>query len=112
MTGSKLTELLREARIEQRSTESTKWRRLRDDLGAGQRRDGNGNAAARFIQLAIAPVRLGSDPAGYDEQREALNLILAKVFAAVVGGHRPGPGRTEPCALIPLCCHSPQDRYS
>lgn len=72
MTGTQLGRLLADARIENSSRESTKWRRLRDNLEARQQKDGHGNAVARFIQLALEPVRFTSNPEAFERHREAI----------------------------------------
>jgi uncharacterized protein (TIGR02391 family) len=79
MTGSQIDRLLPAAGIADISQQSTKWKRLYESLGARQNRDGNGNAVCRFIKVAMAPERFGSEPERFEGHREALNLTLAFV---------------------------------
>lgn len=79
MTGGQVGELLSDAGVADISRESTKWRRLRDCLGARQRGDGNGDAVARFVGLALAPVRFSDDPPAFERHRAAVNRRMAMV---------------------------------
>lgn len=77
MTGGQLPHLLADAGVPAPSPQSTKWRRLVEDIGAQQRRDGNGRCVLRVIESAMAPVRFTSEPARFQERRAALNRVLS-----------------------------------
>ncbi len=77
MTGGEIPDLLHDAGVVHKSTESTKWRRLRDSLGACQSSDQTGVAVERFIEATLTPARFTNEPAKFDDLREAVNLILA-----------------------------------
>jgi uncharacterized protein (TIGR02391 family) len=79
MTGSQMDRLLPAAGIEDTSQQSTKWRRLYESLGRRQNVDKNGNAICRFIKVAMAPERFGTDPEDFESHRSALNLTLGFV---------------------------------
>jgi len=76
MTGSQVDRLLPAAGIPDTSQQSTKWKRLYETLGRQQNQDENGNAICRFIKVAMAPERFGSEPERYEAHREGLNLTL------------------------------------
>lgn len=79
MTGSQLSRLLPDAGIADNSSESTKWKRLYEALVTRQAKDANGNAVCRFIRIAMAPERFGSEPERFEAHREGLNLTLSFV---------------------------------
>ncbi len=76
MTGSEMTRLLAQCQVPDVSQQSTKWRRLLDNLSAIQTRDGAGNAVARFITVAMAPARFLDQRDAFDGFRDALNRAL------------------------------------
>ena len=79
MTGSQMDRLLPAAGIDDTSQQSTKWKRLYESLGSCQMHDRNGNAVCRFIKVAMAPERFGSEPERFEAHREALNITLGFV---------------------------------
>ena len=77
-TGSEISRLLRDGRMEDRLGEgATKWRRLHAALAERQARDGNANGVCALVMRAMEPVRFSSDPARFEALREALNVRLA-----------------------------------
>lgn len=76
MTGSDMGPLLERCQIADVSVESTKWKRLRDNLGAVQARDRAGSAVARFIMAAMAPPRFLTRKPVFIETRGQLNEAL------------------------------------
>lgn len=79
MTGSQLGRLLEDAGVADISQQSTKWKRLHEALDARQAKDRRGTAVCRFIKVAMAPERFGSDPERFEAHREALNVTLGFV---------------------------------
>jgi hypothetical protein len=79
MTGSQMDRLLPAAGIADSSQQSTKWKRVYESLARRQNQDGNGNAVCRFIKVAMAPERFGSEPERFEAHREGLNLTLGFV---------------------------------
>lgn len=47
-----------------------------ESLALRQNQDGNGNAVCRFIKVAMAPERFGSEPERFEAHREGFNLTL------------------------------------
>lgn len=76
MTGSEMGPLLARCQIPDASGQSTKWRRLLDNLGAVQERDRAGSAVARFIMEAMAPPRFLTQKPFFSEMRGHLNEAL------------------------------------
>ncbi len=79
MTGSQMDRLLPAASIADISQQSTKWKRLYESLASRQNQDSNANAVCRFIKVAMAPERFGSEPERFEAHREGLNLTLGFV---------------------------------
>lgn len=79
MTGSQIDRLLPAAQVRDTSQQSTKWKRLYESLGQQQNAEGNGKAVCRFIKVAMAPERFGSEPERYESHRGELNLTLGFV---------------------------------
>lgn len=77
MTGTQLTRLLQQAGLAERSTESTKWKRLYQTLVASQTRLKDGRPVVALLHAAMAPARFGSDEKRFEAHREALNVTLA-----------------------------------
>lgn len=74
-TGSELDVMLDAARLPP-SVTSTKWRRLRESFTAAQRRDGNGNGVARFIEVALEPARFVELPEAHERYRGEVNATI------------------------------------
>jgi hypothetical protein len=79
MTGTQMDRLLPAASINDSSLQSTNWKRLYESLARRQNQDGNGNAVCRFIKVAMAPGRFGSERERFEAHREGLNLTLGFV---------------------------------
>jgi uncharacterized protein (TIGR02391 family) len=79
MTGTQMDRLLPAASITDSSQQSTKWKRLYESLARRQNQDGNGNAVCRFMKVAMAPERFGSEPERFEAHREGLNVTLGFV---------------------------------
>jgi uncharacterized protein (TIGR02391 family) len=79
MTGSQMDRLLPAAGIADTSQQSTKWKRLYESLARRQNQDRSGIAVCRFIKVAMAPERFGSEPERFEAHRERLNLTLGFV---------------------------------
>jgi uncharacterized protein (TIGR02391 family) len=76
MTGSEMGKLLARCQVPDVSAQSTKWRRLLDNLAAIQNRDSAGDAVARFIVIAMAPARFLDMKEAFGEARGRLNEAL------------------------------------
>lgn len=78
VSGGQLAHCLADAGVPARSAVgSTKWRRLVEDVGAEQRRTGNGDSVLRVIGSVMAPVRFTSDHEKFEKCRSDLNRVLA-----------------------------------
>ena len=77
MTGGQLPGLLADAGIPPRSAQSTKWRRLVEDVGTAQQRSGDGGYVLRLIESVMAPVRFATEPEKFESHRSGLNGVLA-----------------------------------
>jgi uncharacterized protein (TIGR02391 family) len=75
-TGSELDRMLHELRMPP-SAVSTKWRRLRDSFEQVQRRDGAGDAVARFVKVALAPDRFFGDRETHEALRSSANEVFS-----------------------------------
>lgn len=80
MTGTQLTRLLEQAGIADRSTESTKWKRLYQSVN----RRHDGRPVIAILHAAMDPARFGRHRHGYEVHRQALNVTLA--FAGLTLG--------------------------
>lgn len=77
MTGTQLTQLLAQAKVADDSLQSTKWRRIYENLCSAQARERSGTAVLRFVRTAATPTRFANRVAEYDELRSELNVTLA-----------------------------------
>lgn len=77
LTGSEIGRMLEAIKVEDPGANMTKWKRLLAALDAQQRRHGVGNHVVQFVHAAMAPVRYVGQPHVFDDQRAALNPILA-----------------------------------
>ena len=75
-TGSEITNLLAEARIENKSLNSTKWRMVNDCFLAQQAKDNCANNVLNFVKIAFSPIRHVNNDY-YDSMRAHLNKILS-----------------------------------
>lgn len=87
LIGSNITRIFQSCDIEDRSGESTKWKRLYYTFVALQRQDRCANRVGLFIQSALAPARWVQDPAGHSNAREAVNrsVLLAGLEVSAAG---------------------------
>jgi hypothetical protein len=79
VTHAELTQLLREAKIEEASdtTNLAKWQRIYNAVGAKQGLTQTGNYAMLLTRLVLAPRRFVGRAAEYDKQRACANSLLA-----------------------------------
>jgi uncharacterized protein (TIGR02391 family) len=77
MSGTQLTELLAQSRIANTSEQSTKWRRIYENVSRAQTAERTGSALVRFIRAAATPTRFANRAAEYNELRAQLNVTLA-----------------------------------
>ena len=92
-TGSDISRVLHACSIQDRSGESTKWRRLYWTFLDIQRRDGNSNRTLSFIQSFLAPARFVGRNGEFEDNRVKLNTIMA--FSGLEFG-RDGKFRSQP----------------
>jgi len=76
MTGTEMGPLLARCQIPDVSGQSTKWKRLQDNLGSIQNRDRAGGAVAQFIKASMAPARFLTRKPFFAEMRGQLNEAL------------------------------------
>jgi uncharacterized protein (TIGR02391 family) len=76
-TGSQITGLLAQAKIDDPGEGLTKWRRLHEAFAVRQRRDGCANAVCAYIQTSLDPVRYVGRHDDFDLMRERMNQILS-----------------------------------
>lgn len=76
-SGTDITRFLRDRGLEDRSGESTKWRRLYSIFLAYQRQDGCANRIIDFIQAFLIPARFVGRNEEFEVHRNKLNTILA-----------------------------------
>lgn len=76
LSGSDITALFQECRLNDNSGHSTKWRRLEYTLSERQKIDGSPNAILRFIKEAVNPVRFINKQSNYD----LLLIEMNKIF--------------------------------
>lgn len=94
-TGSDISRVLHACGIQDRSGESTKWRRLCWIFLDIQRQDGNSNRLLSFIQSFLAPARFVGRKGEFEDNRINLNTILA--FSGLKFGPD-GTFRNQPAA--------------
>lgn len=78
-TGSDISRALDNKGINDKSGESTKWKRLHWVFAHLQRRDGCANGVLGFIAAFLAPARFSSRSAEFEAHRTELNTVLAFV---------------------------------
>ncbi|MDW8020001.1 MAG: TIGR02391 family protein, partial [Chloroherpetonaceae bacterium] len=98
LTGSAISKLLAQLRIEDPSPGATKRVRLFEALWCRQNQDGCGNLVAAFIQEAMNPVRYTEDPRSFELKRDELNKVLA--FAGYFLGEDGKLRFTEPVKTL------------
>jgi len=76
-SGTDVTRVLRGRGLDDRSGESTKWRRLYWVFLDTQRQDGCANRVIDFIQSFLIPVRFAGRSEEFEARRQELNTILA-----------------------------------
>ncbi|MBX7057942.1 MAG: TIGR02391 family protein [Leptospirales bacterium] len=76
-TGTDIDRFLRDRRLEDRSGQSTKWRRLHWVFTEYQEVHKSGNGIVDFIQAFVAPSRFVGRSEDFERQRQELNAILA-----------------------------------
>jgi uncharacterized protein (TIGR02391 family) len=76
-SGSDIGRVLNERGIEDKSGESTKWRRLYSVFREQQRVDRCANNVLDFVQAFLAPARFVGRAAEFESRRAELNVILA-----------------------------------
>ncbi|MDF2183489.1 TIGR02391 family protein [Grimontia hollisae] len=76
-TGSEISKLLYEAKVEDVDSLNTKWRRLNSALINKQELDGCANNVLHFIQLAMAPSKHYNNLGWFNDTRFKLNQVLS-----------------------------------
>jgi len=76
-TGSDITRVLHDQGLEDRSDQSTKWRRLYWVFLDSQRQYGCANRVMDFIQAFLTPARFVGRSEEFEAHRQQLNTILA-----------------------------------
>jgi uncharacterized protein (TIGR02391 family) len=76
-SGTDITRVLSACGLEDRSSESTKWRQLCWVFQDCQQRDRCANNVAGFIRSFLDPVRFIGHPKAFEEHRASLNMVLA-----------------------------------
>jgi uncharacterized protein (TIGR02391 family) len=76
-SGSEISSVLAARGLEDKSGESTKWKRLRWVFLDSQQRYQCANRILDFIQAFLSPVRFVNQAEAFDANRQALNTILA-----------------------------------
>lgn len=76
-SGSDMTRVLLDRGLDDRSGESTKWRRLYWVFLDSQRQDRCGNRVLDFTQSFLSPVRFVGRSEDFEAHRQQLNTILA-----------------------------------
>lgn len=76
-SGSEITHFLNSCGLEDKSGESTKWRRLRWVFLDYQHRTGCANGVIHFIQTFLDPVRFRDENEEFESHRRKLNKALA-----------------------------------
>ena len=80
-TGSEITRHFKALNLEDRSGDSTKWRRIESVLLAEQRRTGSANVVLSLLARILSPVLFANAMESFEEYRGNANRILA--FAGV-----------------------------
>ena len=75
-TGSDISRVLQACGLEDKSGESTKWRRLYWVFMDSQRRYGCANHVLNFIQTFVTPARFVRRSEEFEEHRQKVNFIL------------------------------------
>ena len=78
-TGSEITRHFKALNLEDRSGESTKWRRIENVLLAEQRRTGSANIVLALLKRILSPVLFADAPVAFEQHRMNANRILAFV---------------------------------
>ena len=78
-TGSEITRHFKALNLEDRSGESTKWRRIESVLLAEQRRTGSANVGLALLARILSPVLFADAPVAFEQHRMNANRILSFV---------------------------------
>jgi uncharacterized protein (TIGR02391 family) len=76
-TGSQISRILNDHRIEDNSNESTKWRRLYHVFLTTQKRDGSSNRVLGLIESFLHPARFVGQSETYESHRSEINATLS-----------------------------------
>lgn len=76
-TGSELTQLLAQARIEDVDPNNTKWKRLYNAFAISQNKSKSAIGVLNFIYHALEPSRYIDNEEIFSERQEAVNTVLA-----------------------------------
>jgi uncharacterized protein (TIGR02391 family) len=87
LTGAGISRIFSACNIEDKSAESTKWKRLHHTFRALQQHDGCANNVCAFLETALAPARWSGNGDGHTAVREAVNraLMMAGIEIATDG---------------------------
>ena len=78
-TGSEITRHFKALNLEDRSGESTKWRRIENVLLSEQRRTGSANVVLALLKRILSPVLFADTPVAFEQYRMNANRILSFV---------------------------------
>jgi len=76
MTGSEISKIFCQCKIDDNSGQSTKWRRLDYAFIERQNHDQSPNVILRFVSEVLQPVLYISEPQKYDVFRDSVNQVL------------------------------------
>jgi uncharacterized protein (TIGR02391 family) len=76
-SGTQLTRLFAEARVSDISGQSTKWKRIYENLSSAQAAEQAGSPVSRLIRTVVSPARFTTKPTEFEAHRQAVSLSLA-----------------------------------
>jgi uncharacterized protein (TIGR02391 family) len=76
-SGTQLTRLFAEARVADTSGQSTKWKRIYENLGLAQSKEGTGSPVSRLIRTVVTPARFTTVPEEFELHRQVVSLSLS-----------------------------------
>src|SRR5258708_7056375 len=77
LTGPQIAHLLQECGMSDPTSSMTKWKRLYNAFVEAQKEHQVGNHVVMFIARVMKPVRYTTDPQGFAQRRDQLNVILS-----------------------------------
>ena len=76
LTGSEISQMLRQVRVSDVDPTNTKWKRLFNALAESQERTRSGDRVLAFVSHALEPARYQGNSSTLEERRDRVNVVL------------------------------------